>query len=196
MASYSSQVKRLRAAKLYLKCLACTLIILKSVIGTAYSQDKRSPSLAHRPLHAEELPFPGSTMTLSVTLLNSRDSQLSVRGYIVRDGKLLDIPLNDYSVDDADRIVYSASINAPLAELNYYFVLLGPKGVVNSSERYSIRRDCLPAVDTIDLKIPANTPAKTRLNMLQKQATGLQDELQNYETAVKLLEELKVLTEK
>lgn len=198
MASYSGQVKQLKikSATLFIQIFAVLFVMISLNSELAIAQDKRTASLIHQPIPVEALPFPGSAMTLSVTMLNSRDSQLTVRGYIVRDGKLMSLPLSDYSVDDLDRIVYSATINAPLAELNYYFVLLGPNGVVSTSERYSLRRPCLPAVDTIDLKIPANTPAKTRLKLLQQQATGLQDELQNYETTVKLLEELKILTEK
>lgn len=152
--------------------------------------------VAHTPPQPQELPFPGNPLTLSITLLNSRDTQLTVKGYIVRDGKLMVVDLADFTSDDHDRIVYSTTINAPLGELNYNFVLFDAKGVAGTSDRYSVRRECLPRTNTIDTKLPEDLKGKARLDIQQKHATNLQDELKNYESVIKILDELKALTEK
>lgn len=155
----------------------------------------RQVSLLHNPAKPNELPFPGASLSLSVALVNTKDSQLILRGYLVRDGRLLETTLSDVSQDQNERLVFSTNIPAPLGELSYYFVLLGPKGVVTTSKKYSIRRECLPDISPIDISLPEDIEMKEKLVELQKNASGLQDEVQNYENVKKILEELKSLTE-
>ena len=91
--------------------------------------------------------------------------------------------------------VFSGTFTAPLFEINYHFEIMGPKGVVSTSKRYTVRRTCLPDISGVDLKIPEDMDMKDKLVELQRQASELQDEVQNYEGVKKLLDELKLLTE-
>ncbi len=174
---------------LLLVCFICGSIV--------QAQEKNSRiKILHNAIKPGEMPYPGSPVKFSVTLENTKNSQLSVRGFFVRDGKIIEQAFTDFSTNDYEQLVYSTIINAPLAELNYQFVVLDGSIPVSTSQRYNIRRSCLPKIESISGEISNNPVMKENIKTLQKQATSIQDEVQNYETALKLLDELKVLTEK
>lgn len=178
-----------------IKIISFSFIIIISINAAFAQTSNRQISLLHTEIKPEQLPYPGVNLTLSVAIANTKDSQLILKGYIVRDGKLLEITLGDVSQDQNERLVFSSTLAAPLAEMNYHFVLLGPKGVVASSKRYAVRRTCLPDVTGVDLNLAEDIEMKDKLIKLQSQASGLQDEVQNYEGVKKLLDELKIITE-
>jgi hypothetical protein len=192
MACYTSEIKNL--AQISVKLFVSFILISMILCSNAFADE--AVSLAHSAPLPEELPFPGSPMQLAVTLLNSRNSQLSVRAFVVRDGKLMTIDLKNVSTDPYERVVYWSNINAPLGEISYRFILSGPTGIMATSERYSVQRECRPNVETIDANLSESITGNSKLKIQQKQATALQDELKNYELAIKLLEELRALTEK
>lgn len=159
-------------------------------------QRKAGINISHKAFTPTDLPFPGTPLKISAILENTKNSQLAVRGFFVRDGKIIEQNLTDFSTNESDQLVYSTTVNAPLAELNYQFVVLDGQTPVTLSKRYSIRRSCIPKIESIPSTTIDNPIMKEKIAALQEQATSIQNEVQNYETAIKLLEELKVLTEK
>lgn len=94
-------------------------------------------------IKGDRLPLPGKSLTLRTYISGSREIDLPVKLIAELDGRA--VTLNTYgSRDDKDRIVYSAEIFAPHAELNYQFVLISSDGTVSTSKRYLARRPCLP----------------------------------------------------
>jgi hypothetical protein len=175
------------------------ILLLICLPTAAIAQGKQAGgkiSLVHSPLKGDDMPYPGSPMKVSVVLDNTKNSQLVVKGFFVRDGKIIEQNLNDFSTDDNDRLVYSTEVMAPLGELTYQFALMDGTSAVAHSRRYVVRRSCLPNIEPISTDLPAGTQPQEKVNVLQIQATALQNEIQNYEAVFKVLDELKLMTEK
>lgn len=153
-------------------------------------------SLVHRPPQGEEMAAPGVPMTLNVQLDGSRNSQLKMRLVLVRDGRLMDVMVNDLAFDEDDHLVYSTQINAPLVEMSYQFILFGKNEVVAVSPHYTVSRGCMPDISNIDTKLSPDLDLNQQLQTMVKQAAGLEAEVQNYESVLKLLDELKSITDK
>lgn len=168
-------------------------IAVPLIAGAGYAQD--AARIHHVPMPASELPYPGAPMEIKATLINSRNSQLVMRAFVVKDGKVMDMTFDHLSSSDGEHLEYSTKLPAPLGELSYQLVLSGPQGVVASSKRFFIRRECLPVVTNLEINPELPADAKTRLKALKVRAIDLQNEVQNYESVVKLLAELKSLTD-
>ncbi|MCO6429893.1 MAG: hypothetical protein J5J00_03455 [Deltaproteobacteria bacterium] len=175
--------------------IGVALAISIMVAGVSAAQN-RDISLSHEPPVESELPSPGSPLELAVTLLNSKNSQLHLRGFVVRDGRLMDIHFRDLTSDLYDRVVYLADIAAPLAELSYQFFLVDNQEVVATSQLYTVRRSCIDNVLPVDTSHSLSSDGKKKLEQLRDRASRLQVEVQNFESALKLIEELQALTEK
>lgn len=175
-----------------MKFILSLLICLTFGSSNLYAQQI---DIAHVPAKADDLPFPGTPMELAATVVNTKDSQLKMSAFVIRDGKIMDLNVNTLSTNNNEQIVYSTTINAPLAELNYQFILSDDKGIITSSRRFTIRRSCIPNITDLDTDAEAPTDTKERLKFLKKQAGNLQNEVQNYETALALLDELRSLTD-
>src|SRR5688572_27740880 len=96
-----------------MKKLAIIFLVVVMFTLIPSGAEAQEVSLVHQPYTADQLPFPGAPMTLSVLVNGTRDSQNLVRAILVRDGRLMDVPLQEINQDDQDRLVYSAQIHAP-----------------------------------------------------------------------------------
>ena len=156
---------------------------------------QQSVSLRPSIVDGDGLPYPGHPIKLTVTVIGTKNSQLTMRALLVRDGRLIEQPIDDGILDEEDRLVYTLDTFAPLAELSYQFVFGGPQGTVGISPRVVARRACIPDIRTIDTEIDPNIDLTSKLKELLRQSQGLETEVKNYETTVKLIEELQKLTE-
>ena len=85
---------------------------------------------------------------------------------------------------------------SPLYELNYQFFLYLPDGGVKASERFRLRRECVPNIDFTSIKFDSANPEKIdRVKELAKQSDRLEGDLQRYEEALKLLNQTKQMLE-
>ncbi len=181
----------------YILTIFAIIVVLSA--DSALAQNKESAkniNVLHTPIKATELPFPGGDLLISATLENTRNSQLVLKGFFVKDGKVVEQNLEDFSTNDREQLVYATKIPAPLAELNYQFVLLDKGQVIATTKRFSVRRNCIPNIAGMKLGMPEDSNMKDRVKVLQLQATSIQEEVQNYEKSITLLEELKSLTDK
>ncbi|MBX7145089.1 MAG: hypothetical protein K1X79_11605 [Oligoflexia bacterium] len=177
-------VSSLLAALLHLPTLASAQETQKSPIISG------NVSIIHEPLLISELPAPGTTMTLRVRLTNTRDTERKIRALIVRDGRLSDsIPSKSY-LDEYDQPIYEIQTNSPLMELSYQFILNNPDGSFASTERYTLRRSCVPRFDDSGIETEG-IQGEERMRALIKKAEGLAREVANYDTAQKVLEQLE-----
>jgi hypothetical protein len=121
-------------------CLFGALFALSSA---TWAIDIETPAIK-----GDRLPLPGKSLTLRAYISGSRDIELPVKLIVELDGRA--VTMNTYgSRDEKDRIVYSAEIFAPQAELNYQFLLVNSDGSLTTSKRYLARRPCLPDVSLV-----------------------------------------------
>ena len=163
--------------------------------GLVAAQSNESP-IRHQPWQASKIPAPGLPLTLSVNLAKLRQPGMRLTALVVRDGKIMNVPLSDPSLSDLDNLVYKLQIPSPLYELNYQFFLYLPDGGVKASERFRLRRECLPSIDYASIKLDSSDPQKIdRAKELAKLSDRLEGDLQRYEEALKLLNQTKQLLE-
>jgi len=138
----------------------------------------------------QNLPMPGAPFTVKARLSNTKDTERRLRAFVVRDGRVTDVsPMKAY-LDEYDQPTYEIQMYAPLAELSYQFVLYNPDGSFSTSQRFSVRRPCIPFIDITKVKLEPKNQGEARLEGLIKLSRGLEREIAAYDVAVKVLEDL------
>ena len=160
-------------------------------------QEVTAPSspILHQAPQPSQIPAPGKLLTLNMLLKDQRDLDLRAEILVTRDGKLMALPYSRSYLNEQDYATYEFNIYAPLAEASYIFVIYPRESEPSTSRRYVIRRTCLPKVDLTQLTPPLPDSQKgelDRMRELLEQAKGLETDLQNYETALQLIKEIKV----
>lgn len=72
---------------------------------------------------------------------------------MVRDGRLTESVVDKSYINEYEQTIYEMTIPSPLVEITYQFVVPLKDGSVVSSMRYSVRRSCIPQVDSALLEI-------------------------------------------
>jgi hypothetical protein len=173
-----------------LKALMSTLM---TVCALSSSHAAESIQLVHSPLDARDLPTPGDFITMSVEVRNSRETNLKVRLAASRDGKLLDIGLPPGAFNESDIPVYRVQLPAPAAVMTYQFVVQDKDGGFTVSDRFVLRRSCIP---TYRFEVPANAvdaAFKQEVGTLMSKAKSLEATTQHYENALRLIDDLRGL---
>jgi len=159
------------------------------------AQANDSP-IRHQQWQASKIPAPGLPLELSVNIAKLRQPGMRVSALIVRDGKIMNVPLSDPSLSDLDNLVYKLEVPSPLYELSYQFFLYLPDGGVKASERFRLRRECLPNIDIASIKLESDDAQKIdRVKALVGLSDRLEGDLQRYEEALKLLNHTKQMLE-
>ena len=146
--------------------------------------------IQHTPIKSSQLPAPGTPMTISLDLSEFRGVIARERLLVVRDGKLLDVPLLEGVADGHDSLTHNGIINAPLVELKYQAVITLADGNTVSSPSYTLRRACVPNITLASIEDPADTSISERLKRYVQQSRDLEKDLSQYENAITLLESL------
>ena len=182
-----------------LSSVLCVMIFLWSGARAA-SAEKRpgakgaSVKIAHI---QPALKYPGELMTLIVTLKGTKDSERRLRAFIVRDGQILDLSLPSAQYNQQEEPYYEVPVYAPEGELLYLFLLYNPDGTVTASDRFYVRRPCLPSTDLASGKIDNSLQPDVKLKELVQQADDLSRDIKSYETILSMLKELyKMIGEK
>jgi hypothetical protein len=150
---------------------------------------KARVDIIHDPLLATELPAPGTPFQLKVKLTNTRDTDRHLSARISLDGRMHEVAPSKVFLDEYDQPTYEIDLFAPLADISYQFLLHNPDKSTALSDRYHMRRSCIPRVDTSGLDIE-KARGEEKLATLIKTAEGLAREISSHETAQKLLDEL------
>ena len=138
----------------------------------------------------QDLPAPGMPFVVKVKLSNTRETERRLRAFVVRDGRITDVPPLKSYLDEYDMPTYEIQLHAPFAELSYQFVLYNPDGTFTSTPRFSVRRPCIPFVDPNTIKLESKNQGEARLESLVRLARSLESEVASYDVANKLVEEL------
>ena len=187
--------------RLFQLCLLSSLVLGVLVSTRSFAADplpnqKPELHLTHQPLAEKDLPFPGNPLTLTAYLKRDPSTaNLRMRGLIVRDGRLIDLQSAAPSIDKNDRVFFSLEVPSPAIELSYQFLFYYPDGKSRVSEQFSIRRSCIPKIQLTKVQ-STETVGRDDIPKLMEQSTGLQRELELYERAIVLLEQIKKTVEK
>jgi len=188
MKNLMTQKKEKRRRKLLI--IALTFVFWPGPVLLAQSA---SNVMLHQQLTAAELPAPLQPFSLEVTLRGIRDIGLDIRAYVVRDGRVMDLFPVESSLSDYGDAVYRFDMSAPIAETSYQFILSRGDGTFEISQRYSIRRNCIPDLNLTVLDSENSTTGQERLIALLQQTKGLERDIEQYERASQILQDIKEL---
>lgn len=143
--------------------------------------DRLCQSLLHSAPKPSELPAPGYPVDLVVTLKNTKSTEYRLRALIVRDGELMDTSISEARYNSAEEPYYKLTLKAPLGELVYQFILVNQVGNLSVSERYSVRRACIPSVTAAPEGIDPALRGAQRISALESLSKGLERDIIRYQ---------------
>jgi hypothetical protein len=155
------------------------------------AQEGGGVQIVHKAIHPLDYPYPGTPFQLSMRMVGGDMTEKRVRLFAVLDGKLVDLPVLTTELDDHDNIIYLTTLHAPLTDLAYQFVAYSLDGTAVMSPRYEVKRDCLPRMSFTNLHVNPDLSVPEKLGVLVDQLAGMDNDIQTYEQAAKLLEELQ-----
>jgi len=147
--------------------------------------------LVHRQLTPQDLRDPGTTLPLEVRVLNSRNTELTLKAYISRDDQLFTAIDFDPEFNERYELIFRIPIRSPKANLWYRFVLEAGDQKI-TSPTYQVARECLPEGPSIPSEI-SDQLSGLNPDQLAYTALGLEREILMYENTVNLIEDFKEL---
>lgn len=140
----------------------------------------------------EQLPDPGVPMIIKARVINSKALDRTVRAMIVRDGRLVEVPMIKSYLNENDLATFEFPVTAPLAELTYKFIAYDNERPAFVSPEYIVRRPCLPALEPTDPRVTSENPDEQIMESFAK-TSALGVEIERYEHARRHLEDLQKL---
>ncbi|NMC63172.1 MAG: hypothetical protein GYA55_08380, partial [SAR324 cluster bacterium] len=100
-----------------------------------------------------------------------------IRAFVYLDDRVLDVPMMKPTYNQADDLVFTAEVPAPLERMSYQFFVYGTDdSKVEVSSRYYLERKCVPLFD--DKEAPEQQSGKgISIEKLLGQNTDLEREL-------------------
>lgn len=149
--------------------------------------------IVHQQPDARTLPAPAFMIPLVVEIRNSRSTDLKIRLVASRDGKIMDVALPQGALNPSDNPVYQIQVPAPTHVFSYQFVIQDKDGSITSSKRFVVRRPCIQNYKVEVPRDAADAEFKQGVGELISKAKLLETTTTNYDTSLKLLEQLKTL---
>jgi hypothetical protein len=156
------------------------------------AEDENKPiRILHRQLDSKSIPQIGNPMRLEVELLNTFDITSSVRLVGAKDGRFIDIAFPRGALNAADRPTFQIEIPSPIAAMTYQFVVHQRNGSLSSSEKFTIKRDCIQNFKVVVPEDVPNTEFRREISTLVSQAKILERDTASLEASLKLVEDIK-----
>jgi hypothetical protein len=170
--------------------IVCVLSL--ACLGTTplWAESSQAKEIIHTPIKSTQIPAPGTPMTIIIDLSQFRGVIARERLLVIRDGKLLDVPLLEGVAEGHDSLTHNATIHAPLVELKYQVLITLADGNTVSSPSYTLRRGCVPNIALASIDDPSDSSVSERLKRYVQQSRDLERDLTQYENAITLLESL------
>jgi hypothetical protein len=190
-------IARFNFNRLHYSPIVATLLVVALALVTTNAW--AAPEIQHQAPRARNLPAPGMKVTLKIAIKDAdRRTQFNPIASAVIDGRLTTLPLVRSYIDEHDLAAYDFEAFSPLAAMSYQFVLQKEKEVLDVSKRFHITRQCIPPIDITTVRTDDPTfvvSAQERLEEMLRESRGLERDLQNYETAITLLNGIEALLE-
>jgi len=159
-------------------------------ITPVWAENPLAKQIQHTPIKSSQLPPPGTAMTITIDLSQFRGVIARERLLVIRDGKLLDVPLLEGVAEGHDSLTHNGTIQAPLVEVKYQALITLADGSTISSPSYTLRRACVPNIALASIEDPSDSSISDRLKRYVQQSRDLERDLTQYENAIALLESL------
>lgn len=166
-----------------------TTMLLSFSVNLASAQSS-SFTINHTPPSVEDLPSPGAELILSPTVKGTKDLKLRMQAYVVIDGRVLEQPLK-MRLDDATNIVFDLTTRAPVGEISYQFFLIDGQNTIAQSQRYSIRRSCIPSITSGLTQINSDLSPEDKVKATVKNVGSLKQDIENYKRALVALNKIQ-----
>jgi hypothetical protein len=139
------------------------------------------------------LPAPGHPMQLVVQLFNTKEMNLPLRTMANIDGRLIELTPSRVYLNKDDYPEYIIETHAPHAFIEYYFIAYGPNDIVATSEKFIIRRPCLPDINLTSAGLSTESrDGQSRLTEIVRKAWNFEKEIKTYEHAHKIIEAINL----
>lgn len=176
--------------------VVCVLLACTATGAGAQDLQAAAPIIQHRqpgPEAFEKIP-PGKPIRLSVALAKTRSVDMRIRAFVVVDGRIMDVPLTNPTFNEADNLVFSAEVPAPLERMSYQFFVYGnDPGKVEASPRYILERSCIPifAPNREPNTLPVEAGRDQGVGPLIAQNTDLEREIDLLNTSLNTLNKIQ-----
>lgn len=130
-------------------------------------------------------------MHIEVELLNTFDITRTVRLIGAKDGRFIDIAFPRGALNAVDRPTFHVEIPSPIAAMTYQFVVHQGDGSLTSSDKFTIKRDC---IQNFKVAVPEDAPNaqfRREVSTLVSQAKILERDTASLEASLKLIEDIK-----
>ncbi len=169
---------------------AACIIVQSSYAQTA--QEEHKPiRIIHRPFDPASIPAIGNPMRIEIELVNTFDITSTVRLIGAKDGRFVDIAFPRGELNSVDRPTFHVELPSPIAAMTYQFVVHQGDGSLTSSEKFTIKRDC---IQNFKVAVPEDAPNadfRREVSTLVSQAKVLERDTASLEASLKLIEEIK-----
>ncbi len=172
------------------------LIIWMPKAGMTQSLQEQFQAIRHRPLSPdvfEKVP-PGFPVKLSVELRKNRSVDTRIRAFVNLDGYLLDVPLTNPTFNEADNLVFTAEIPAPVERMSYQFYVYGSdEKKAEVSQKYFLERACIPIFtkNSSDEVVPVDPSPELGVGELVAQSEDLNREIDLLDQSLNIVKKLK-----
>jgi hypothetical protein len=138
------------------------------------------------------IPPVGSLMQIKVETLNTVDITTKIRLVGAKDGRFIDIAFPKGKLNSVDHPTYSVDVPTPIAAMTYQFVLHQPDGSITTSEKFIVRRPCIPHFKIAEPDAASTAAYNKEIATLVARSKELELETASLESSLKLVEEMKV----
>jgi len=170
---------------------ALLLLTCSSHAFAQESTDTRRIALLHRAPLPSTIPPVGSLMQVRVETLNTVDITTKIRLVGAKDGRFIDIAFPKGKLNSADHPTYTVDVPAPVAAMTYQFVLHQPDGSITTSEKFIVKRPCIPHFKIAEPDDTSTAAYNKEIATLVARSKELELETASLETSLKLAEEMK-----
>ncbi len=180
-----------KAMKTLLPLILFCICLLPLVAFEQEVQASNSIAIAHRADTLQTLPHPGKSVPLQVHLRGTRNAKFLLKTEIIRDGRRFQIDLPHGSINAFDQPEYNIEIIAPVLDVSYRFTLIDSSGkIVTRSPWHYLRRNCMPRLALANVEIEEQAPPSKKAASLREYASQLEEDIESYDNALLLLQEI------
>jgi len=167
-------------------------LFVVSPLASQQEQASEGIRIFHEELDPGQLPDPGQPVQLIVELLNTKDTDRSLKMLATVDGRVMEVPYSKVYLNRHDYPEYQLEVHAPHRELTYQFVLYNEDGSSLLSDRYALRRECSLPLERTVIEPKEGIDETEELNLLVDQARSLLREKAAYTEALRIVESMEV----
>jgi hypothetical protein len=177
-----------------LGALISVLSTITPLVSVSVAQESDTPrriTLVHQAALPSTIPPVGNLMQIKVETLNTVDITTKIRLVGAKDGRFIDIAFPKGRLNSADHPTYTIDVPTPIAAMTYQFILHQPNGSITTTEKYIVRRPCIPHFKVAEPDSSSTAAYNKEIATLVAKSKELELETTSLESSLKLVEEMK-----